>query len=210
MKRQLMTVLMCLSYVVTLAASSANAQSKQGLTIDVPFSFIVDGKTLEPGQYKIERLNSGMPAMFVLKTADGRKVKAFWTSRVEVMKPEKEGKLVFLRYGENWSRDGRKLAGILRGPESLNSRLISYDLDSQQIEQLTDFGTRPSWLSDSRRIIFSHEDKIYLLDTQTKKRSQILSVAPHRLQSVATSKDDRSIYYSLATTEADVWLMSFN
>jgi hypothetical protein len=134
MKRQLMTVLMCLSYVVTLAASSANAQSKQGITIDVPFNFIVDGKTLEPGQYKIERLNSGMPAMLVLKTADGRKVKAFWTSRVEVMKPEKEGKLVFLRYGENYflsevwtggERNGRRLARSETESELRNSGLTA-------------------------------------------------------------------------------------
>ena len=112
----------------------------------------------------------------------------------------------FLAY--SWSRDGQKLAGILRAPESLTSDLISYDLASQQFEKLSNFGTRPDWLNDSRRLIFVREDKIYLVDSQTKKAREIFSVAPNHLQSLGISKDNRTIYYSLTTTEADVWLMT--
>ncbi len=112
----------------------------------------------------------------------------------------------FLAY--SWSRDGQKLAGILRGPESLTSDLVSYSLSSQQFEKLSDYGTRPNWLSDSRRLIFSLDDKIFLLDSQTKKARELFSVAPSRLQSLGVSKDNRTIYYSLTTTEADVWLMT--
>jgi Tol biopolymer transport system component len=70
------------------------------------------------------------------------------------------------------------------------------------------FGVRPNWLNDGRRLIFAHEDKIYLLDSQTKKYREIITVAPNRLQALGISKDNRLIYYSLTTNEADVWLMT--
>ncbi len=113
----------------------------------------------------------------------------------------------FLAY--SWSRDGQKLAGILRGPQSLTADLISYSLGPATFEKLNDFGTRPNWLNDSRRLIFARDDKIYLLDSQTKKTRLIFSVAPNGLQALGISRDNRTIYYSLTTTEADVWLMTF-
>jgi Tol biopolymer transport system component len=112
----------------------------------------------------------------------------------------------FMAY--SWSPDGRKLAGMLRGAESLTSDIVSYSFASQQFERLVNFGERPNWLSDSRRLLFSHDDKIYLLVSQSKKFQQILSVAPNRLQAVALSRDYRLIYFSLTSTDADVWLMT--
>lgn len=38
----------------------------------------------------------------------------------------------------------------------------------------------------------------------------LLSVAPHEFGiGVTISRDDRQIYFSLVTTEADIWLMNF-
>ncbi len=108
----------------------------------------------------------------------------------------------------SWSPDGRKLAGVLRRPESLTSYIVSYSFASQQFERLVNFGDRPNWLGDNRRLLFSHDDKIFLLDSQSKKLHQILSVAPNRLEALGLSKDNRLIYYSLTMTDADVWLMT--
>src|SRR5207247_554373 len=84
----------------------------------------------------------------------------------------------FMAY--SWSLDGQKLAGTLRRPESVSSNIVSYVLASQQFEQLVNFGERPNWLSDSRRLLFFHQDKIYLLDSQSKKLHEVMSVAPNR------------------------------
>lgn len=112
-------------------------------------------------------------------------------------------------YPWSWSRDGRKLAGFkadATGPDSVSV----YSLESKQFEKLTNFGLRPVWLSDSRRMLFQDlRARLYLLDSQSKKVREVLSVAPHELgNGVTVSRDDRLIYFSLITTEADIWLMT--
>jgi Tol biopolymer transport system component len=109
----------------------------------------------------------------------------------------------------SWSPDGQKLAGFKAGaggPEGISV----YSLESQLFEKVTDFGLRPIWLSDSRRMLFQDLNaKLYLLDSRSKKVREILSGIPHDLgNGVALSRDNRLIYFSLVTTEADIWLMS--
>ncbi len=99
----------------------------------------------------------------------------------------------------SWSADGRKLAMYSGG-------ILSYSFDSRQYERLTEFGERPVWLNDNQRLLFIYQDKLYLLDSRTRKAQEILSVAPNRFQSLGISRDSRVIYFSLQTTEADVWL----
>ncbi len=101
----------------------------------------------------------------------------------------------------SWSADGRKLAGHKDG-------IYSYSFDSRRYERLTEFGERPIWLNDNQRLLFFFQDKLYLLDSRTRKSQEILSVAPNRFQSLGLSRDSRVIYFSLQTTEADIWLAS--
>jgi Tol biopolymer transport system component len=108
----------------------------------------------------------------------------------------------------SWSPDGRKLAGniLRRGP---GDGILVYSLESQHYEKLTDFGKQPVWLSDSRRLLFLHQSKLYLIDSQSKKVHEVLSVAPNDFGfGVTLSRDDRLIYFSLASNEADIWLMT--
>lgn len=107
----------------------------------------------------------------------------------------------------SWSVDGRKLAGSIRPGAAVG--ILVYSLESQHYEKLTDFGARPVWLSDSRRLLFDHQGKLYLIDSRSKKVRELLSVAPHGFgNGVTLSRDDRQIYFSLVTTEADIWLMT--
>ncbi len=67
----------------------------------------------------------------------------------------------------------------------------------------------PVWLSDSRRLLFQNQGKLYLIDSQSKKVRELLSVAPNEFGvGVTISRDDRQVYFSLVTTEADIWLMN--
>ena len=106
----------------------------------------------------------------------------------------------------SWSPDGEKLAAYQRRSEAFRSGILTYNFASQKYEQLTDFGVCPVWLNDSRRLIFLNNDKLYVSDSQTKKTKEIMSVTPHHLQSLTISNDNRSIFYSLQSTEADIWL----
>ena len=102
----------------------------------------------------------------------------------------------------SWSPDGHLLAGTTAGG------IATYALDSRQFQKVTSHGERPTWLADSRRLVFMDSQKIYLLDTVTKTVKEMYSAAPHRLQSIALSSDKRSFTVSLAIDEADIWLAS--
>ncbi len=99
----------------------------------------------------------------------------------------------------SWSADGRKLAGHSGG-------VYIYSFASQRYERLTEFGEHPIWLNDNQRLLFFSQDKLYLLDSRTRKTQEILSVASNRFQSLGVSRDSRVIYFGLQTTEADIWL----
>ncbi len=118
--------------------------------------------------------------------------------------PKDEGKLSYMAM--SWSSDGKKLAGYSSDMNSSNEYITIYDFDSRQYRDLTNFGGFPVWLADNRRLIFSSEEKLFLLDTQTKKLKELLSVKPHKIDSLTISKDNRSIYYSLKKKESDIWL----
>jgi Tol biopolymer transport system component len=107
----------------------------------------------------------------------------------------------------SWSSDGRKLAGWeARTGEQLG--IVLYSLASQQYEKLTDVGTRPTWLSDDRRLLFYYKDKLYLVDSKSKKVREILSTDANEITGLALLRDDRHLYFSLKIAEADIWLMS--
>ncbi|MEK7409509.1 MAG: hypothetical protein AAB225_30965, partial [Acidobacteriota bacterium] len=110
----------------------------------------------------------------------------------------------------SWSPDGRQLAGDRVSAGGTVAGISTYSLESQKYQTLSTFGTRPHWLSDSRRLLFHHKDKIYLADTRSRRTHEVLSVAPHevRAYNLPLSADDRAIYFSVETSEADVWLMS--
>ena len=70
-------------------------------------------------------------------------------------------------------------------------------------------GDWPHWLPDSRRLIFHHQGKAYLIDSQSKRMHEVLSVAPHEVSwQFGVSRDGRQIVFTLDATEADVWQMS--
>jgi Tol biopolymer transport system component len=110
----------------------------------------------------------------------------------------------------SWSPDGRKLAGMQARSGAPQSGVVVYSLESRQYEKLTDFGSQPVWLSDSRRLLFQRQSKLYLIDSQSQKIREVLSVAPHEFGvGVTLPRDDRQIYFSVLTTDADIWHMTF-
>jgi len=63
-------------------------------------------------------------------------------------------------------------------------------------------------LNDNRRLLFFSQDKLYLLDSRTRKVREMLSVAPNHFQSLGLTRDGRVICFSLRRTDADIWLAS--
>ena len=106
----------------------------------------------------------------------------------------------------SWSPDGRTIAGHLKHSDADLNGIVTYALDSRQFQKLTDSGDFPIWLQDSRRLLFEHEGKIYLVDSRARKILKVLALPPHTIGAFGLSRDDRLLCFGLFTFEADVWL----
>ncbi len=108
----------------------------------------------------------------------------------------------------SWSPDGKKIAGDRRLADRGPSGIVLYSLAEQKYEKLTETGAYPVWMKDSRRLLFTHEGRIYRLDSRTGKREEAFSVAPQDFVGAVTlADDDRSLYFSLGASEADIWML---
>jgi eukaryotic-like serine/threonine-protein kinase len=109
--------------------------------------------------------------------------------------------------GWSWSPDGRAIAGFLNRGDGL----ILYLPAKGEYRKLTDVGSDPVWLSDSRRLLFHHKGGVHLIDAETGRQKEVLSISPDQVarRGFSVSEDDRYIYFGVSTTEADVWLLNF-
>lgn len=113
-----------------------------------------------------------------------------------------------LKFGPwDWSPDGSALAGVLGGAGSGSRGIMVYSFETHEFEKLTDFGIAPRWLSDNHRLLFHDQGTIYLVDRRTRGKPQrVYSVAPNTLSGFTVPPDDRAIYFSVDSTESDIWL----
>ena len=107
----------------------------------------------------------------------------------------------------SWSADGGKLAGFEFSGEK-PSGIFLYTLDTHQYERLTDFGLRPVWLSDNRRLLFDDGYKLYLVDSHSKRVREVLSIDPDRVERFSLSRDDRHLVIMRTSRESDIWLLT--
>jgi Tol biopolymer transport system component len=106
----------------------------------------------------------------------------------------------------SWSPDGRRLAGMIGYTDE---GVVSLDLDSGAYERLTSFGQWPVWLPDSRHLLFvSGGTGFFVVDTVTREVRKVFA-AERDLGPPRLSRDGRHMAYSRRTTEADIWLLTF-
>jgi len=84
--------------------------------------------------------------------------------------------------------------------------IILYTFRTGAFEAVVDSGSAPVWLSDNRRLLYSHDGKMFIVDIQTKKKHALANfpagVIPGLFQ---ISSDDRAFYYEVGTKEANLW-----
>lgn len=106
----------------------------------------------------------------------------------------------------SWSPDGRKLAGWINSPAD-KVGIMLYTFETKNFERITNFGSRPIWLHDNRRMIFRDEGKLFLVNAETKKVQEIALQSPYPVIEYGLTGDSRTLYYTLLSTEADIWLI---
>jgi serine/threonine protein kinase len=104
----------------------------------------------------------------------------------------------------DWSPDGKRVIGNLSGPPSV---VATYSFETNQYEKLTQFGTGAMWLPDSTRFVFVFNNKVYLGDVKTRRVREILSSSENEIRSVDISPDGKLVYYSVYSSESDIWMM---
>jgi Tol biopolymer transport system component len=109
----------------------------------------------------------------------------------------------------SWSPDGKWLAGGVRTGHAAG--IAIYNLASQQYRRLTDSGAVPVWLSDSRRLLYRDSGRIFLVDSGTGSTREVLSIsADSVLGQLTISHDNRWIYFSVYSSEADIWMLTLD
>lgn len=101
----------------------------------------------------------------------------------------------------SWSPDGKRLAGYGEG-------IVLYDFEKEAYQRQTYEGIRPVWLPDNRWLLFFQEDRLRMLDSATGSVRDLLSTAPMEFQSLGISRDGRTVFATLFSTESEVWMAS--
>jgi Tol biopolymer transport system component len=116
-------------------------------------------------------------------------------------------------YGSSWSPDGETLAGFFLRRTGISSGIVLYSFESNRYEKLTDFGLYPAWMKDGRRLIFCFKEKLYLVDSASRKVHEIMRAAlsartGEMLGAASLSPDNSTLYFAQGTIEADVWMLT--
>ncbi|MEK7830218.1 MAG: hypothetical protein AAB401_03985, partial [Acidobacteriota bacterium] len=109
-----------------------------------------------------------------------------------------------------WSPDGTMLAGWQPPRLKQQERGIAvYSFAQQRYKQLNNTGSFPTWLNDNRRLIFRENSDLFLLDWQSGQTQKIYSSnMPIQLSHHQISRDNRRLYFTTISAEADIWLLT--
>jgi Tol biopolymer transport system component len=106
----------------------------------------------------------------------------------------------------SWAPDGKRVAGHLHRADRTHGGIGIHTLGTRSIEWAVDFGEFPVWLKDGRRLLFVGDDKLFLVDTRTKRVKEIFSAPNASIGQFALAPDNRTIYYTVSSREADIWM----
>jgi Tol biopolymer transport system component/tRNA A-37 threonylcarbamoyl transferase component Bud32 len=131
----------------------------------------------------------------------------------ELLPPwEEEGGLLAVT---SWSPGGDRLAGYVIDSDGEFAGFAAYSLATKRYEHLigpdrmTETPDWPIWLNDNRRLLFSDQGKILLLDRETGKSREVFSVEPDHLYISGVTRDNSGIYYVRYSPQADIWVLDF-
>jgi Tol biopolymer transport system component len=104
----------------------------------------------------------------------------------------------------DWSADGKKLIGTISRPPL---EIAYFSFETNRYEKLVPFSGSPMWLPDSNRFIFFTPTTAYVSDIKTKKVREIFASADGELRSIDISPDGTLLYFTVYTSESDIWLL---
>ena len=126
MKKQSFRTITVLSFLLVLAAVSVNAQGRSESSIagNIPFDFSVGDTKLPAGNYTLQRIASTSSYdRLVIKSADGHgDSHTVMTMPNRTSEVQKQSKLIFNRYGDQYFLSQVWMAGSDTGRDLFQSR----------------------------------------------------------------------------------------
>jgi Tol biopolymer transport system component len=116
----------------------------------------------------------------------------------------------------DWSPDGRKIACVKFRPNGQPAAtIVVYSLATPnaapQLELIAENADYPVWLNDNQRLLFTRVGTLWLADLRTKTTQEVYAPAVGKAAEYgALAPDNHTIYFSLASSEADIWLASWS
>jgi len=103
--------------------------------------------------------------------------------------------------------DGSGLTPVTRSTTGSGGTVV-YEVAKKSYRRVTTTGQHPTFLRDGRRIAFLDGTVPKIVDVATGRTSEILSGDSRRaIEVFGIAPDDRSLFVSWASTQADLWLM---
>ncbi|MGH9722098.1 MAG: hypothetical protein ACRD8O_17965, partial [Bryobacteraceae bacterium] len=109
----------------------------------------------------------------------------------------------------SWSPNGAYLAGFRqRKDNGAFSGITIYSFSDGQYRDVTNIGSDPVWLNDSKRILFHHNGAIHLvsIDRPHEPRQILLLTNDIARRGFGLTRDNRLIFFSVEQAESDVWM----
>ena len=112
-----------------------------------------------------------------------------------------------------WSPDGKKIACIYHGADSRHPQVAVYWLATSEavprLEIIAEDTEYPTWFSDSQRLLCVQAGKLLFTDLRTKATRPLFTFGTDEIaEYLSFAPDNQTLYYSIATIEADIWLMN--
>jgi hypothetical protein len=102
MKRQTLRIFAILGVLLAGTVATVNAQSERNDVTNIPFNFVVGKNTLPAGDYVVKPNRRNSDTIWLLQSKDGHVSALFTTASVRASKTQKETKLVFNKYGDQY------------------------------------------------------------------------------------------------------------
>ena len=117
MKSRIFKTMLIAGFLFSLSAVTAQAQGGKSLAVDVPFDFMVSGKSLPAGKYVVVRGTQASAEGLRLQSTDGKKGVYVLTISIQSAETREQGAVVFTRYGDEYFLSQVWIAGKATGRE---------------------------------------------------------------------------------------------
>jgi eukaryotic-like serine/threonine-protein kinase len=109
----------------------------------------------------------------------------------------------------DWSPDGTKLAGVIAKGAARHVGYYSL-LSGEYVVVVSDNGSVPSWLPDSRHLVFSDAGTVFIADTESGSVRKLFQNELVNIRSPFVSRDGTLLYYTAANEESDIWMLDLH